>query len=479
MEHKQHNGIFCVCILFCYIFFVCFFAAGIRSTISEQEGRKLAQFPKFTIQSYLDGSFTSGITAWFSDTVPERDSLMSAAMNIQTLKGCSLRGDGEEIAFHGFASQTKADNAPGADNASKGTPDDGTAVSGDGGDGADMSAEGSTGSADGAPAAHKNETIEEEYTTVEAEDFTTVSNGIIVTGSGNKTRAMMLYGGSTEVTTRYAETANHYKEQMPELNVYVMVIPTAISYYCPASVEDYTKSQADQINNVISHLRDDVVGLNVYSAIGEHRDEDIYLRTDHHWAPRGAYYAASELAKAAGVPFLDLEKDYETGVVHNYVGTMYMYAQDARIRNNPEDFIYYIPKDVELTTTYINCKLDSNWKVVGEDEPIVAPFYIKQPDGSRDAYSIFMGGDAKTTKVETSTRNGRKLLIIKDSFGNALPEFLFGSFEELHIIDSRYFIHNVKDFVKENGITDLLFANNAFHAATKSTVDAYERYLVQ
>ena len=467
MEHKN-NGIFCFCIFFCYAFLICFFVVGIRSTISEQEGRKLAEFPKLSVQNYLDGSFTSGVTAWFSDTVPERDALMSAALSVQELKGISLHGNGEEIQFHGFAATSGGSTKDGAakdaaDGAANGTSD--TA--------------GDDGRAEDAAAAHQNETIDEEFTTVEAEDFTTVSNGIIVTGSGSKTRAMMLYGGSTEVTTRYAKTANRYKELMPDVNVYVMVIPTAISYYCPASVEEYTKSQAEQINNVIKNLNDDVVGLNVYSAIGEHRDEDIYLRTDHHWAPRGAYYAAKELAKAAGVPFLDLNKDYDTDVVHDYVGTMYMYAQDIRIKNNPEDFIYYIPKKVKLTTTYINCKLDSDWKVIGEEEPLEALFYIKQPDGSRDAYSTFMGGDAKTTKVTTSTGNDRKLLIIKDSFGNALPEFLFGSFSEVHIIDSRYFIHNVRDYVKENGITDLLFANNAFHAATESTVAAYERYLTQ
>ena len=59
----------------------------------------------------------------------------------------------------------------------------------------------------------------------------------------------------------------------------------------------------------------------------------------------------------------------------------------------------------------------------------------------------------------TSTKNGRRLLIIKDSYGNALPGYLFYSFEEIHVIDFRYFPGNVVKYINSNGITDLLFAH--------------------
>ena len=94
-------------------------------------------------------------------------------------------------------------------------------------------------------------------------------------------------------------------------------------------------------------------------------------------------------------------------------------------------------------------------------------------------YCTFMGGDAKITHVHTSTGNGRRLAIFKDSYGNALPQFLFGSFEDVYVLDMRYFTYNAIDYLKEKGITDLLFANNAFHATTKSTVTYYNNFLVQ
>ena len=90
-----------------------------------------------------------------------------------------------------------------------------------------------------------------------------------------------------------------------------------------------------------------------------------------------------------------------------------------------------------------------------------------------------MGGDTKITVVRTSVHNGRRLIILKDSFGNALPGFLFFSFEEIHVIDSRYFTKNMKKYVAANNITDILFANNIFKAYSSSIYRSYLRFLEQ
>ena len=104
---------------------------------------------------------------------------------------------------------------------------------------------------------------------------------------------------------------------------------------------------------------------------------------------------------------------------------------------------------------------------------------MSYPDGSTGAYCTFMGGDAKITKVVTPVRNGRKIMIMKDSFGNAIPGYLFYSFEEVHVIDFRYFKKNLKRYVADNGITDVVFANNIGHAYVSSTHRAYEKLLTQ
>jgi hypothetical protein len=90
-----------------------------------------------------------------------------------------------------------------------------------------------------------------------------------------------------------------------------------------------------------------------------------------------------------------------------------------------------------------------------------------------------MGGDTKLTQVRTSTHNGRRVIILKDSFGNMLPGYLFFSFEEVHVIDSRYFTKDIIAYVEENKITDILFANNIFKAYSSHTYGSYLRFLHQ
>lgn len=90
-----------------------------------------------------------------------------------------------------------------------------------------------------------------------------------------------------------------------------------------------------------------------------------------------------------------------------------------------------------------------------------------------------MGSDTRITQVRTSVKNGRRVLILKDSFGNALPGYLFRSFEEVHVIDSRYFTQNMRKYVKNNKITDILFANNIMKAYSSGTYKNYLRFLEQ
>ena len=88
--------------------------------------------------------------------------------------------------------------------------------------------------------------------------------------------------------------------------------------------------------------------------------------------------------------------------------------------------------------------------------------FVDQP--ASGAYSTFMGGDQKIVKIETANKNGRKLCIFKDSYGNAEVPFFIDSFEEIYVCDIRYFDLYAPDFIKDNGITDVLFTMCTFSA---------------
>lgn len=410
-----------------------------RSNFSPLEKRELAVFPQFTVDGLLNGKFTKAVSSWYSDSEPYRDLLMQVSMTIKDKSSVSPAE--ESVRFHA----SKPSVAPAGDVDDMGGREVGE---------------------------YKNN--------VTADENAKIANaGIIIVGKGDKVRALMAYGGGAEGGSGYAEAVNEYKRVFGDaVHVYCMVIPTAAEFYCPDMARSSTRPQRPTINNVHSRLRKDVKAVDVYTALGKHAKEDIYLRTDHHWAPLGAYYAAQKFAQVANVPFKTLGS-YERKVVHGYVGSMYGYSNDISLKNAPEDFVYYEPKGVSYTTTFINYGIDKNYHVTSEGKPCKGPFFVHFKDGSGGAYCTFMGSDARITQVRTDNKNHRRLMILKDSFGNAIPGYLFYSFEEIHVVDYRYFTRNMKKYVQENHITDILFANNIFNAYSPKIYKRYLAFLTQ
>lgn len=418
------------------LMFLCFFVHIVffpRSVISERENRKLAAFPAFSISSFLDGSFTSGINVYFSDTVPGRDGLTEKAVAFKDKSGIRVGG----VKLHNAkpVTQTAATETPKEEtNAEEDTKE-----------------------------------IKEVEANVNLDDNATLGrNGILVSG----TRGLMLFGGNKEAGKNYAEVINEYKRELgDEVNVYCVPIPTSIEFYCPPSYKDQTGSELESINNILKALDEDVKGVDVYTTLSKHCDEDIYFRTDHHWAPLGAYYAAESFAKVAKVDFPKLST-YQKVTKKGFVGTLYNFSNDIVLKENPEDFVYYKPKKVKYTTDYYQPESMENPQR-GEF------FYEAYEDGSPLMYGTFMGGDEHITHVHTNLDNGRKLVIFKDSYGNPFSSFMISSFEDVYVIDMRYFKLNALEFMKEYEITDVAFVNNIFHADTQSTTDFYRAFLTQ
>lgn len=282
--------------------------------------------------------------------------------------------------------------------------------------------------------------------------------GIIISrDSAGTVRAMAPYSFNPDGAARYAEAVSEYGKLLASdsVRVYSLLVPSQGEYYMP---EIAWQDGAEQ--RTIEHaarLMTDVTPVLVNDTLMNHLDEPIYSRTDHHWAPLGAYYGSKAFADVAGVTFRPLDQ-YTPVVVKDYVGTMKMYSGDDEIKKYPEDFVYYMPPG-GYEARFINYTV-SGGVTKSEGEPHEAPFFVSFPDGSGAAYCCFMGGDYCTVKVSgTGGTPGRKLLIVKDSYGNAMASCLFGSFEEVHVIDFRYFPHNLPDYVRDNGITDMVFVN--------------------
>jgi hypothetical protein len=414
-----------------------------RPNESELENRELAKLPKFTAESYLDGSFTRELTKWFADTVPMRDSLVELSGEIKELEG--IRQD--NVKFHGNVEIVETDEiAPPPVVVVTTAPL------------ANVEAEAAVTTVTTAPVPAEafpgsNDTVTApplEEGTMEFDN-----NGIVTVGD----RSFMLFGGSKSQGKYYADVLNAYKAELGEgVNVYNMVVPTAVEFYLPAKYEDYSGSELTQIK----HIYENLVGVepvDAYSKLASHTNEDIYLKTDHHWSQLGAYYASTAFAEVLGETVQPIE-DYEAVSREGYVGSLYGYTNDIKIKNSPETFTYY-KQPLPYTTEFINYDTFTS-RGFGQ--------LIYEAAAVDNSYAMFIGMDAVHTHIVTENKNGKRLTVFKESFGNALIPSLIPYFEEIYVIDIRFFGMNAIEYMKQKNITDVLFINNIFAANTQSLI---------
>lgn len=409
-----------------------------RSKYSELEKRDLTQFPIISDFKGNFSDFTSSVSLWFSDTEPFRDTFMTWSMSIRNAMKLTVGNDENTVTFH--ASDNEDDN-----------------------NGENITQQSLDGS-------YESSSVDENAKVAE--------KGIIIVGKGENVRALMAFGGTPKYTDPYISACEVYAKSLPGVQIYAMVIPLATEFYLPERAAKCSKPQLPVLTYIQSSLSPQVKYVDAYSLLAAHKNEDIYLRTDHHWAPLGAYFGAKALAETAGVPFEDLA-NYERRVVRNYVGTMYGYSKDIAVKNAPEDFVYFLPRNLNYTTTYITYKLNEDYQVVSQSAPYKGSFFHHFKDGAPGAYYTFMGGDCRLVKVETGIKSNRKLLIVKDSYGNLVPGYLFHSFSEIHVVDFRYFKNNMKQYVANHGITDLAICFNIFNACSVNTANKVKNLLTQ
>ena len=273
-----------------------------------------------------------------------------------------------------------------------------------------------------------------------------------------KNAAYELCGASDEAGKDYAAAISEFKKSAPDFTVYNMVVPTHTEFGIPQRLasEIYTQSQSQNIKTIYSSYTEDVKPINCYNALCRHKDEYVYFNTDHHWTGLGAYYAYQAFCEQTGQQALALT-DCTEQTIEGFEGSFY--SADASL--SPDSVHYW--------------KFPYQTHAKRQEEPGAEMYdtdvYYEGAAGS-GAYITFIYGDSSLfIEYNDTNKNGKKIAVVKESYGNAFVPYLTNNYEEVHIIDFRYFTQNIKEYMQENGITEILFLNNTMSANAAMQVD--------
>ena len=93
---------------------------------------------------------------------------------------------------------------------------------------------------------------------------------------------------------------------------------------------------------------------------------------------------------------------------------------------------------------------------------------------SSNKYLAFIQGDNPLVQFKTDLTNGKKIVVLKESFGNALVPFLLNHYEEVYVIDPRSLSADLPAFIEQHGIQDVLIVNYAFAVTNTKWLDGFE-----
>ena len=182
--------------------------------------------------------------------------------------------------------------------------------------------------------------------------------------------------------------------------------------------------------------------LDMAGALLEHKDEDLYYRTDHHWTSLGAYYGANVLFEAMGLEPLNLSDYEKTTVTTEFYGTTFSTSGVRWVA--PDSIDTYIPADGVKVTSWFT------------GSPEEGSLYVDSYLNQKDKYSYFLGGNQSLCVIETEHTDAPKVLVIRDSYSDSLAPFLTERFSEIHLFDPRYNLTSVKDYVAQNDIDSVV-----------------------
>lgn len=238
--------------------------------------------------------------------------------------------------------------------------------------------------------------------------------------------AMEMLAYSKENSVLYAGVINAINEALPEVKVYNLAIPSITEFYGPQKL--YT-DQISGIRTIYENLNSDIMPVNAVREMWAHADEKLYFDSDHHWTQRGAYYAYKAFIEATGEEAPDLsvfpKNDYD-----NFKGSWVRAMSGTRggdlLGSNPEVLERFMPVVEHSGVIYSDMNMTSR---AGKSKVI---------NENNNTYSTFIYGDQPLTHYTTNVKNGKKLMVIKESFGDAFATWTINNYEEVFIVDPRY-----------------------------------------
>lgn len=275
-------------------------------------------------------------------------------------------------------------------------------------------------------------------------------------------RVMEMFSKKPEVEEAYAQALNNIRAALPEnISMYSMLVPTQLEFAKPV-YRNAQDSQQQCIEDINSQLTGGITPVDVYGKLeeaeesrAEDTDDSLYFKMDHHWTMEGAYCGYEAFMEQTGAQVLSKD-EFELKEGEDFYGTLYLKAKSDMDSPEKEKLYYY---DVESAGNYeivMRVVYDDGTEMeYGQDSKVF--------DSTKEGYLFFLGGDQPVIEITNKNKeDGKTLLVIKDSYANALVPWLINNYKKVVLIDPRSFKGTLKSEVERYSPDELIMINYVF-----------------
>ncbi|MBR2786183.1 MAG: hypothetical protein IKD76_01585 [Clostridia bacterium] len=255
----------------------------------------------------------------------------------------------------------------------------------------------------------------------------------------------------------FADAILNFNKFLTELDIDLLYVqaPYKISETQEISsiYKDYSNANMDDFLSLITG-KVDYIDIRELIKKNNLNHLDLFYKTDHHWLPETGLWATQEVSKYIndnyeyGLQEENIDTDnFKTNVYERYF--LGSHGRFVSLSNaEPENLNIILPKydtklsvkipdkGIDKTDTFENTLID--WSKIEEGK-----YY------NTSQYAAYAYGDRPLIEIHNElVCNGKKILVLKDSFAEVFTPFLALENEYVSVIDLRYFDGSLKTYIK-------------------------------
>lgn len=412
-----------------------------EAVASDAENRMLAAFPEVSLHSVRSGEFSEGLENFLSDKLPARSSLAAASKSVMDVFSVlteedirnssreafeqSLLEEGETAVSGSDQPEQEPETAPDYE------PDEQPAVPENTGNSGIIAVNGKTLVPTpvedyGYEGYVQDESVLSRETGLSYDVLTDdeVPDKLTISIKRDNAPDMVQYSESVAGARKAVGIYNRLAE-LVDGTVNVLIPPeSAYATNYLDNRDKYAGWESDIEKYMRSIAADNLYFYSVVDILGDDAlaDEYLYFNSDHHWTPKGCYFAYREMMRRQGI--IPVNWDDHAVIDRSFYGTYYSSSNPGGYKKDRIDIITPLA--------------ESNLYIITGKNKLTHREFISQ-NGNSYATAYVYGTVEPWGVIESRCNTGRKCMVLFDSFAKPLFPFLANHYDEQFICDLRHY----------------------------------------